>query len=83
MRTNAVAVWNYSAAVSRRDTEDVTVVHANLIFHKVDWETATVQGEEQHWTRPRVKEAIHIENWMSRVTAMILDWTWAQPAAQY
>ena len=54
-------------------TEDVTVVHANPILHEVDWEAATVQDEEQHWTRPRVKEAIHIENWMSRETAMILD----------
>ena len=57
MRTNAVAVWNYSAAVSRRDTEDVTVVHANLIFHKVDWEAATVQvksniGPGPEWKKP-------------------------------
>ena len=50
----------YKSAVKRDDSNNDISVHANSMWHDIDWESAKVIEVERNWRMRKYKEAIHI-----------------------
>lgn len=69
----------HKAAVRRGDRKNGIAVHLQDHDHRVDWEAAKVIGQEPHYWRRRVMEAIHIakqENTSNLDCGLTLDPVW-------
>ncbi len=61
-RTLKKRLTEHKYAVKRGNPENGIAVHANTTLHAIDWESAKVLEEQQHWMKRRVAEAILIRD---------------------
>ena len=78
-RNLKIRLTEHKAAVRRGDRKNGITVHVQNHDHCVDWESAGVVGQEPHYWRRRVLEALHIAkhgNTTNLDSGLTLDSIW-------